>query len=69
MVISGLAGFALLWWLRQKADQQSGDKRHGFFARLREDWTSADPVGAMGVGWLIVGCLALITIGLIGLDG
>lgn len=64
MVGSGLVGLALFWLFGHLAQKQSVEDQ-----RSRTDWMWVNPVGgAMGVGWLLTGSLALITVGVMGFE-
>lgn len=64
LVGSGLAGLALFWLLGYLAHRQSGEWKPGLAG-----WVNAGvTAGAILVGYAVVGCLALITIGLTGLE-
>lgn len=70
MIMSGLVGLAVLYWLLGYDDRKQGlCERRGFVDWLREAWAGINPAGgAIGVGWLLTGGLALITVGLVGLE-
>ena len=64
LVGSGLVGLALFWLSGYLARRQSEEKGRGW-----ADWWGANPVGGlMGIGWMLTGSLALITVGVMGFD-
>lgn len=70
LIMSGLVGLAVLHWLSGYEDRWRGVvHRRGVLDWLREAWARLNPAGdAIAVGWLLMGGLTSITVGLVGLE-
>lgn len=67
LVLAGLVGFSVYWILDREGRKESRIEGLGFWERVSRDWLSLHPVaGPMGLGFLFLGFLGLISVGLIG---
>ncbi|HXV72659.1 MAG TPA: hypothetical protein VEB69_14820 [Acidimicrobiia bacterium] len=67
LVLAGLVGFSVYWILDREGRKESRIEGPGFWERVSRDWLSLHPVaGPMGRGFLFLGFLGLISVGLIG---
>ena len=67
LVLAGLVGFSVYWILDREGRKETRQEGLGFWERVSRFWLSLHPVpGPIGLGWLFLGSLGLISVGLIG---